>query len=51
MFLQVVQNEFDGFERLFDRFLHETGPSVEWEKIEQLPGQAVSIYMYIYMYT
>ncbi|KAK2145388.1 hypothetical protein LSH36_685g00018 [Paralvinella palmiformis] len=41
---KIVHNEFDGFERLFDRFLHETGPSVDWEKIKLLPPDAVKPY-------
>lgn len=39
---QGVRKEFDGFERLFARFLQETGPSVDWEKIKLLPEGAVS---------
>lgn len=40
--LQRVRSEFDGFERLFARFLSESGPSVEWEKIKLLSDDAVS---------
>lgn len=29
--------ELDGFEQLFSRYLQETGPSVIWDKIKQLP--------------
>jgi UTP--glucose-1-phosphate uridylyltransferase len=39
-----VRKEFDGYERLFSRFLQETGPSVDWEKIELLPEGAVKMY-------
>ncbi|XP_054271871.1 UTP--glucose-1-phosphate uridylyltransferase isoform X2 [Macrosteles quadrilineatus] len=38
------QKEFDGFRRLFDRFLRETGPSIDWGKIEKLPEGAVRDY-------
>ena len=47
--MQIVQNEFDGFERLFDRFLHETGPSVDWDKIELLPADAVRAILFCKM--
>ena len=40
--LQNVRKEFDGFEKLYGRFLQETGPSIEWDKIKLLPDQAVS---------
>nr|CAI5854891.1 unnamed protein product [Callosobruchus analis] len=36
--------EFEGFQRLFRRFLDETGPSVEWDRIEKLPPDAVRDY-------
>ena len=39
----MVRKEFDGFERLFKRFLEETGPSVDWDQISQLPDNAVSV--------
>ncbi|XP_065353522.1 UTP--glucose-1-phosphate uridylyltransferase isoform X5 [Cloeon dipterum] len=38
------QKEFDGFQRLYQRFLQEEGPSVEWESIERLPENAVKNY-------
>ncbi|CAB3364771.1 Hypothetical predicted protein [Cloeon dipterum] len=38
------QKEFDGFQRLYQRFLQEEGPSVEWESIEKLPENAVKNY-------
>ena len=38
---QDVRAQFDGFERLFARFLQETGPSVKWEDISVLPNEAV----------
>ena len=37
-----LQKEFDGFRRLFNKFIHETGPSVHWDRIEKLPHDAVS---------
>lgn len=39
---QNVRKEFDGFERLFSRFLQENS-TVDWEKIQLLPHEAVSI--------
>nr|XP_053636535.1 UTP--glucose-1-phosphate uridylyltransferase-like [Cherax quadricarinatus] len=37
----VIQKDFEGYEKLFGRFINETGPSVEWEKIQKLPEGAV----------
>lgn len=39
-----VRAQFDGFERLFARFLQETGPSVKWEDISVLPNEAIKPY-------
>ena len=39
--LQIGQN-FDGFKRLYGKFITSTGPSVRWDKIEKLPPDAVS---------
>ena len=39
---QVVEQDFDGFKRLFGKFINSTGPSVHWDKIEKLPEDAVS---------
>lgn len=39
-----VQQEFDEFEQLFNRYLHEEGPSVNWDKIKLLPDDAVTMY-------
>ena len=39
-----VKNDLDGFAQLFHRFLQEEGPSVDWERIEKLPENAVSHY-------
>lgn len=41
---EQIQLEFEGFEELFNRYLHETGPSVDWEKIKLLPNEAVKNY-------
>jgi len=38
------RREFEGFERLFARFLQDVGPSVVWDKIEPLPEAAVIDY-------
>lgn len=35
---------FKGFSKLFARFLDEAGPSVDWDKIERLPENAVREY-------
>lgn len=39
-----VRTEFDGFTDLFKRFLEESGPSVDWDRIEKLPHDAVRDY-------
>lgn len=39
---QNIRTEFDGYERLFSRFLCESGQSVRWEDISTLPPSAVS---------
>ncbi|BFZ07692.1 hypothetical protein BsWGS_10731 [Bradybaena similaris] len=39
-----VRKEFDGFETLFARFLRETGPSVEWEKLKLLAPESIRKY-------
>ena len=36
-----VETNFDGFKRLFGKFINSSGPSVQWEKIEKLPQDAV----------
>jgi UTP--glucose-1-phosphate uridylyltransferase len=43
----VVEKDFEGFKRLFGKFVNETGPSVNWDKIERLPEGAVSLQFYI----
>lgn len=37
-------NEMERFASLFGRFLQEEGPSVEWDKIQKLPADAVQDY-------
>ena len=39
---QLIDKEFSGFQRLFKTFLATAGP-IEWEKIEKLPSDAVSL--------
>lgn len=39
-----LRNENARFLQLFNRFLQETGPSVEWDRIEKLPPDAVRDY-------
>ncbi|XP_030765093.1 UTP--glucose-1-phosphate uridylyltransferase isoform X2 [Sitophilus oryzae] len=39
-----VKKEFEGFSELFRRFLDESGPSLDWNKIEKLPPDAVIDY-------
>jgi len=44
---ESTRKEFDGFEKLFGRYLHETlqqGPSIYWEKIKLLPEEAQKPY-------
>ena len=38
---ELVQREFDGYQKLFAKFLVDTGPSVIWDKIERLPPGSV----------
>ena len=40
---QTVDREFDGFKKLFGKFINEKGPSVIWDNIERLPQDAVSL--------
>lgn len=39
-----IRTQFDGFERLFSRYLQETGPSVVWDKITPLPDDCIKSY-------
>ncbi|XP_063233778.1 UTP--glucose-1-phosphate uridylyltransferase isoform X2 [Bacillus rossius redtenbacheri] len=40
----LIKEELDSFSELFKRFLLEEGPSVEWDRIEKLPDDAVKDY-------
>ena len=40
---ELMDREFDGFKKLFGKFINESGPSVIWDNIERLPQNAVSI--------
>lgn len=39
---QICKKDFDGFKKLFHRFLQVKGPSVDWAKINRPPEDAVS---------
>ncbi|XP_042886669.1 UTP--glucose-1-phosphate uridylyltransferase-like [Penaeus japonicus] len=41
---ETTEKDFEGFEKLFGRFINESGPSVEWSKIEKLPEGSVRNY-------
>nr|QBH73780.1 UTP-glucose-1-phosphate uridylyltransferase 2 [Thermobia domestica] len=41
---ESLNRQFDGFIRLFRRFLQEEGPSVDWDRIEKLPDESVRDY-------
>lgn len=38
----IISRQFAGFQHLFERFLQEEGPSLEWDHIQKLPEDAVS---------
>ena len=38
---ELLEKEFDGFKKLFGKFIDESGPSVVWDNIEKLPVDAV----------
>ena len=40
----ICEEEFKGFQRLFIKYLQGVGPSVQWEKIEPLPQDAIKCY-------
>lgn len=40
----TAQKDFEGFEKLFGRFINESGPSVEWDHIQKLPEGSVRKY-------
>lgn len=39
---EEFHRQFDGFTHLFKRFLQEEGPSLEWDRIQKLPDDAVN---------
>lgn len=39
---QISRKDFDGFKKLFHRFLQVKGPSVDWAKINRPPEDSVS---------
>ncbi|XP_043603442.1 UTP--glucose-1-phosphate uridylyltransferase isoform X1 [Bombus pyrosoma] len=41
---EEVHRQFDGFTHLFKRFLQEEGPSLEWDRIQKLPDDAIRDY-------
>lgn len=41
---ETIRKEFTGFLELFQRFLAETGPSLDWSRIQKLPENAVRDY-------
>ena len=38
---KTVEQEFQGFQRLFERFLLDQGSTINWDRIEKLPENAV----------
>ncbi|XP_050544718.1 UTP--glucose-1-phosphate uridylyltransferase isoform X2 [Daktulosphaira vitifoliae] len=40
----LAKSQFNAFTRLFQRFLEESGPSVDWDRIEKLPADAIRDY-------
>lgn len=36
-----MEEEIRGFRELFDKFISEPGPSVEWENIQELPPHSI----------
>ena len=46
----VLDREFDGFKRLFGKFINEKGPSVIWDNIERLPQDAVKLFQIFQMF-
>jgi len=41
---ELMDREFDGFKKLFGKFINESGPSVIWDNIERLPQNAILPY-------
>ena len=46
----MIERDFDGFQRLFSKFINETGPSVHWDKIDRLPEGAVNFLEFTIIY-
>ncbi|CAG5132915.1 unnamed protein product [Candidula unifasciata] len=44
---QRVKKEFEEFENLFGRFLRESGPSVEWDKMKLLAPESIKKYNHL----
>ncbi|XP_068244331.1 UTP--glucose-1-phosphate uridylyltransferase-like [Palaemon carinicauda] len=40
----ITQKNFEGFEKLYGRFINESGDSVVWDRIEKLPDGAIKNY-------
>ena len=38
---EEMEQNLNGFKRLFGKFITSSGPSVQWDKIEKLPPNAV----------
>jgi len=41
---QIVEKEFEGFQRLFAKFIADTGPQLIWENIQKLPEGSILNY-------
>ncbi|XP_067297040.1 UDP-glucose pyrophosphorylase 2a isoform X1 [Pseudorasbora parva] len=41
---QISRKDFEGFKKLFHRFLQEKGPSVDWAKIQRPPEDSIQPY-------
>nr|QBH73774.1 UTP-glucose-1-phosphate uridylyltransferase 2 [Franklinothrips vespiformis] len=41
---EPIRTEFEGFRRLYERFLLDTGSTINWDRIEKLPENAVRDY-------
>lgn len=41
---KTVEQEFQGFQRLFERFLLDQGSTINWDRIEKLPENAVRFF-------
>jgi UTP--glucose-1-phosphate uridylyltransferase len=44
---EAVMRQHDGFKRLFERFLEEGGPSLNWDQIQKLPEGAIKDYEHL----